>query len=201
MLSTVIYQTRAEVRGYLLLSTRPVPKLPLSTLIYSIYISRAAGMVVGGGQEENANDNGAAAAAGVQPEPRRGVSGLPRGVRPVQGKPGLFQARVSYKPADAARATTSACTKACSRGGAGEQGRAARPQEAAYERATPNVCRKCRQRAHRCPVRAPAGLKSQLSNSVPCALCLFNLLGFHLTTLVCRHLCVCVSAEFAALAE
>ena len=62
-------------------------------------------MVVGGGQEENANDNGAAAAAGVQPEPRRGVSGLPRGVRPVQGKPGQFQARVSYKPADAARAT------------------------------------------------------------------------------------------------
>ena len=54
-------------------------------------------MVVGGGQEENANDNGAAAAAGV--------SGLPRGVRPVQGKPGQFQARVSYKPADAARAT------------------------------------------------------------------------------------------------
>ena len=62
-------------------------------------------MVVGGGQEENANDNGAAAAAGVQPEPRRGVSGLPRGVRPVKGQPGQFQARASYKPAGAERAT------------------------------------------------------------------------------------------------
>ena len=52
-----------------------------------------------------------------------------------------------------------------------------------------------------CPKGGGVAILSQLSNSVPCALCLFNLLGFHLTTLVCRHLCVCVSAEFAALAE
>ena len=40
-------------------------------------------MVVGTGQEENADNNGAAAGADVQQEPRRGVSGLPRGVQPV----------------------------------------------------------------------------------------------------------------------
>ena len=102
MLSTVIYQSRVEVTG---IRSQSRAEVALSTLIYSIYISRAAGMVVGGGQEENANDNGAAAAAGVQPEPRRGVSGLPRGVQPVKGKHGQFQARASYKPADAARAT------------------------------------------------------------------------------------------------
>lgn len=112
LLSTVIYSLQS--RSYVICSVDNNLQ-SRSRLIYAylqqqqqqiIYcIPRAAGMVVGGGHEENANDNGAAAAAGVQPEPRRGVSGLPRGVRPVKGQPGQFQARVSYKPADAARAT------------------------------------------------------------------------------------------------
>ena len=63
-------------------------------------------MVVGGagGQEEN-NEDSAAAGAEVQQVPRRGASGLPRGVQKVKGKPGEFQARASWKPEGAQRAT------------------------------------------------------------------------------------------------